>query len=133
MLMNIVRPSGVAVTPVISQPTGPVRKRRISPLMSRQQRCCSPARSPCPSCWCFHVGLHPHHAATVVDPQAIPHGQPKASPRTLPAAGARALAASPAEARRSRCRRSHVFLPADDVCPCVLLPRGFGSAAGWRA
>lgn len=29
---NIVRPSGVVITPVISQPRGPVRKRLISPV-----------------------------------------------------------------------------------------------------
>jgi hypothetical protein len=34
--MNIVRPSGVKVAPVISQPTGPVRKRRISPVAGSQ-------------------------------------------------------------------------------------------------
>jgi hypothetical protein len=32
MLMNIVRPSGVQVTPVTSQLTGPVRKRRVCPV-----------------------------------------------------------------------------------------------------
>ena len=35
-LTNIVRPSGVKLQPVISQPTGPTRKRRTSPLAGSQ-------------------------------------------------------------------------------------------------
>jgi len=38
MLTNIVRPSGVSAMPVISQPTGPVRKRRTSPVAGSQAR-----------------------------------------------------------------------------------------------
>ena len=34
MSMNIVRKSGVAITPVISQPFGPTRKRRVSPVVT---------------------------------------------------------------------------------------------------
>ena len=50
-LTNIVRRSGVVTTPVISWPVGPVRKRRISPVVGigRQHlRCCrTPRGRPC--------------------------------------------------------------------------------------
>ena len=98
-MTNIVRMSGVQLTPVTSLLVGPVRKRRISPVRgSHASFWLLPMRSISPLyitvAWAS-VWIH----NTPRESNAMPSGEAKISPLILPFASGRALAGSPARTR----------------------------------
>jgi hypothetical protein len=134
-LMNIVRPSGVQVAPVISQPTGPVRKRRISPAGGSQASIWLlpswPAR-PCPSAVATTC-----RSGSTARPRRRRRG--RRGRRRVALDVALGLGAFVAPGRRPAAGGSSgsgavevaVVLPADDLAH-VLLARGLAaSTPGW--